>query len=105
MTIRTALVGCTLAFATLAGNAAFAGDPYGGFGPSVANTPEVNTDAATAPAPDIDQSLPWLQPAMPNQQSYSGQTQQENYGGGGLEWYEQRVLQDDGSDIDDASGH
>jgi hypothetical protein len=95
MTIRIALVGCVLAFATLAGTAAHAGDPYGGFGPSATETPKVNADAAGAVAPDIDQTLPWLQPQMQNQQ--------ESYSGG--EWYEQRAVQDDGSDIDDASGH
>jgi hypothetical protein len=95
MTIRTALAGCLLAIATLAGGtAAFAQDPYGGFGPSAGTTPEVNADAPAAAAPDVDQTLPWLQP--------QGQSQQESYSG---EWYEQRAVQDDGSDIDDASGH
>ena len=83
-----------LALATLAGGtAAFAGDPYGGFGPSV-TAPEVNADAADAGAPNTDQTLPWLQP--------QGQSQQESNSG---EWYEQRAAQDGGSDIDDASGH
>jgi hypothetical protein len=97
MTIRTALVGCTLAFATLAaGTAAHAGDPYGGFGPSVPDTPAGNADAANAAAPGIDLTLPWLQP--------QSQNQQESYSGGG-EWYQNRAVQDDGSDVDDASGH
>ena len=97
MTIRTALVGCTLAFASLAaGTAAYAGDPYGGFGPSVPDAPTVNVDAANTGAPGIDRTLPWLQP--------QSQNQQESYSGGG-EWYEQRAVQDDGSDVDDASGH
>ena len=95
MTIRTALAGCVLAFATLAGGtAALAGDPYGGFGPSVTATPEANAGAADAGAPNVDQTLPWLQP--------QSQSQQENDSG---EWYQQRAAQDDGSDIDDASGH
>jgi hypothetical protein len=96
MTIRTALVACAVALATLAApSAANAGDPYGGFGPSEAPAQNVGAESGTAaPAPDDATTLPWLR-----QQS---QTQPDNYGG---EWYERRAVQDDGSDVDDASGH
>ncbi len=96
MTIRTALVACAVALATLAAPAAAnAGDPYGGFGPSETPAQNVGAESGTAaPAPDDATTLPWLR-----QQS---QTQPDNYGG---EWYERRAVQDDGSDVDDASGH
>ncbi len=74
---------------------ASAGDPYGGFGPSErAATQEIGSDPDNAaPAPDDDQTLPWLQ-----QQS---QNQQDSYSGA---WDQQGAV-DDGSDMDDASGH
>lgn len=96
MTIRTALVACAVALATLAAaTAAYAGDPYGGFGPSE-SAPKVpdSGSAQGGGTADVYQTLPWLQ--------QPSQSQPENYGG---EWYQQRAVQDDGSAIDDASGH
>jgi len=95
MTIRTALVTCAVALATLVATAAaYAGDPYGGFGPSQAHTPEVGADPdQAAPAPDDSASLPWLQQQSQNQPDISGGA-----------WDHQGSVDDD-SDIDDASGH
>ena len=96
MPIRTALAAYVLVLGTLATvTSASAGDPYGGFGP--------NSDTATqaigsepdnsAPAPDDQQTLPWLQ-----QQS---QDQQDSYGNAG----EQQGSADNGYDMDDEGGH
>jgi hypothetical protein len=95
MTIRTALAGCALAFATLAaGTAAYAGDPYGGFGPSETGTQEIGSDPDQGgPTPDAYQTLPWLQ-----QQS---QSQQDSHGG---EWDQQGAASDE-YDMDDEGGH
>ncbi len=93
MPIRTALVACVLALGGLPTIAAYAGDPYGGFGPSDSASQEVGSNQINAaPAPDDSQPLPWLQ-----QQS---QIQPDNSGA----WDQQGPV-DDGSDIDDASGH
>ncbi len=97
MTIRTALVACAVAFATLAATAAaYAGDPYGGFGPSPSEpaTQDAGADPdQAAPAPDDSASPPWLQQQSQNQPDISGGA-----------WDLQGSV-DDGSDIDDASGH
>ncbi|MGA7456730.1 MAG: hypothetical protein WBW51_05310 [Methyloceanibacter sp.] len=94
MPIRIALVVCVLVFGSVATvTAVSAGDPYGGFGPSGTDTPEVNTDPANAVAPDDQQTLPWLQ-----QQS---QNQQNNYG---AEW-EQQSAPSGEYDMDDEGGH
>jgi len=96
MPIRTALVACAIAFATLATvTAVFAGDTYGGFGPSDATeTQEIgsNPDNGAAP-PDSDQTLPWLQ--------QQGQHQQDTYGSEGT----QQGSADQGYDTDDEGGH
>lgn len=97
MTIRTALVACAVALAILAATpAAYAGDPYGGFGPSPSEpaTQDAGADSdQVAPAPDDSASLPWLQQQSQNQPDISGGA-----------WDHQGTV-DDGSDIDDASGH
>jgi hypothetical protein len=80
MTIRMVLMGCALSFATLAsGTAAFAGDPYGGFGPGPSDPggQETVTDPSPDPAigvPTLDQTLPWLQPQSQNQPESNGGT-------------------------------
>jgi hypothetical protein len=95
MAIRTALVACALAFGTLAAvTTAYAGDPYGGFGPSETGTQEVGSDLEKgAPTPEAYQALPWLQ-----QQS---QSQPESYDS---EWDQQGVAGDE-YDMDDEGGH
>jgi hypothetical protein len=95
MTIRAALVGCALAFATLAaGTAANAGDPYGGFGPSETGAQEAGSDPDKGVStPDDDQTLPWLQPQNPNPA--------QNDGGG---WDQQRAAGGE-YDMDDEGGH
>lgn len=94
MPVRAALVGCVLLLGTLATmTAANAGDGYGGFGPSDSGSQEIGSNPINAePAGDESQPLPWLQ-----QQS---QSQPDNYGA----WDQQGAV-DDGSDVDDASGH
>jgi hypothetical protein len=94
MPIRTALTVCALMLGTLAAiTGASAGDPYGGFGPSDAGTQPTSPDPVTeGSTPAADQTLPWLQ-----QQS---QNQPDTYGDG-----LQQGAVDDGSDVDDASGH
>jgi hypothetical protein len=76
MTIRTAFVACALALAILAaGTAAYAADPYGGFGPSPSESapPETNADPANAgPPPGAYRALPWLQQQSQNQPEGSG---------------------------------
>jgi hypothetical protein len=92
MPIRTALGVCALVLG-LSATTARAGDNYGGFGPDDTNTQETGSDAdAGGSTPSADQTLPWLQ-----QQS---QNQPDAYGDG-----LQQGAVDDGSDVDDASGH
>ena len=96
MPIRTALAACVLVLGTLATvTSASAGDPYGGFGPSSDTaTQEIGSDPDNVtPAPDDQQTLPWLQ-----QQS---QDQQDSYGNAG----EQQGSADNGYDMDDEGGH
>jgi hypothetical protein len=96
MTLRTALVGCALAFATLAAGTAYGADPYGGFRPSSSEpaTQETGADPGQAEsAPDASQALPWLQ-----QQS---QNQPESYGGAG----DQHGPVSGEYDMDDEGGH
>jgi hypothetical protein len=64
------LIGCALAFATLTAGAAYAGDPYGDFGPrsSEPATQEAGADPGQAEsAPDAYQALPRLQQQSENQ--------------------------------------
>ncbi len=94
MPIRIALVVCVLVFgSSAAGTAAHAGDPYGGFGSSVTDTSKVNADTGDAPAPDIDQTLPWLQPPSQNSQDNSGAAR------------DQQGAASDAYDMDDEGGH
>ena len=88
--------GCALAFATLTAGAAYAGDPYGGFGPSSSEpaTQETGADPGQAEsAPDAYQALPWLQ-----QQS---QNQPESYGSA---WDQHGPVSGE-YDMDDEGGH
>lgn len=95
MTLRTVL-GCALAFATLAAGTAYGADPYGGFGPSSSGpaTQETGADPGQAEsAPDAYQALPWLQ-----QQS---QNQSESYGSA----RDQHGPVSGEYDMDDEGGH
>jgi hypothetical protein len=94
MPIRPALVACVLVLGTLTTmTAAYAGDAYGGFGPRTGGSQDVGSNQINAsPVQEDSQPLPWLQ-----QQS---QIQPANSGA----WDQQGPV-DDGSDIDDASGH
>jgi hypothetical protein len=68
MAIRIALLSCVLA---LAGSVpAYAGDSYGGFGPSQDSSSQaISSDPALEAAPSgIDPTLPWLQPHYQAQQ-------------------------------------
>lgn len=93
MTLRTALVVCVLGtFAAV--TTAYAGDGYGGFGPSETSTPETNADPGQAEsAPHAYQALPWLQ-----QQS---QNQPESYGSA----RDQHGPVSGEYDMDDEGGH
>jgi hypothetical protein len=94
MPIRSALVACVLVLGTLTKvTAAFANDAYGGFSPSGSGSQEVGSNQINAaPVQEDSQPMPWLQ-----QQS---QIQPGNSGA-----WDQQGSVDDGSDIDDASGH
>jgi hypothetical protein len=75
--------------------AAYAGDPYGGFGPSDGASQEVGSNPVNAvPAQEDVQPLPWLQQQSQNQPDNSGAWDQQGAG-----------AVDDGSNADDASGH
>jgi hypothetical protein len=97
MAIQQTLVGCAMALAIVAiGTAAYAADPYGGFGPSPSEsaTPEAgsNPDQAGG-APDAYQTLPWLQQQSQNQpESSSGAWDQQGSASGEY-------------DMDDEGGH
>lgn len=95
MTIRTALVVCALAFTTLsAGTAAYAGDPYGGFGPSEPSTQETDSNPDQGGSTQGDyQVLPWLQQQSQNQQDSSGGA-----------WDQQGAASPE-YDMDDEGGH
>jgi hypothetical protein len=94
MPIRIALVVCVLVFGSFAaGTAAHAGDSYGGFGPSVTDTSKVNADTADAPAPDVDQTLPWLQQPSQSPQDNSGAA------------WDQQGAASNADDMDDEGGH
>ena len=95
MPIRIALFVCALVFGSLSAvTAVYAGDTYGGFGPSAATeTQETgsNSDDGAAP-PAVDQTLPWLQPQSQQQGTYGSEgTQQGSV--------------DRGYDMDDEGGH
>jgi hypothetical protein len=96
MPIRTALMACVLLLGTLAAvTSASAGDPYGGFGPSIDTaTQELGSDPGNdSPPTNDDQTLPWIQ-----QQS---QDQQDSYDNAGA----QQGSADNGYDMDDEGGH
>jgi len=96
MPIRTALMACVLALGGLpAITAAYAGDPYGGFGPSGGASQEAGSNRIdAAPAPEDSQPLPWLQQQSQIQPDNNGALDQQGAG-----------AVDDGYNIDDASGH
>jgi hypothetical protein len=92
MAIRIALLSCVLA---LAGSvSAYAGDSYGGFGPSQESSNQaISSDPALESAPSgIDQTLPWLQP------HYQAQPQ-DLYGNA------EQPVSSDTYDMDDEGGH
>jgi hypothetical protein len=85
MTLRTALIGCALAFATLAAGTAYGADPYadpyGGFGPSSSEpaTQETGADPGqTESAPDAYQALPWRQQQSQNQPESFGSARDQH---------------------------
>jgi hypothetical protein len=75
--------------------AAYAGDPYGGFGPSDGASQEVGSNPRQCRAgAGRRPALPWLQQQSQNQPDNSGAWDQQGAG-----------AVDDGSNADDASGH
>jgi hypothetical protein len=94
MPARSALMACVLVLGGLSTiSAAYAGDGYGGFGPSDSGSQEAGSNPVNAaPAQEDVQPLPWLQQQSQNQPDNSSAWDQQ----GGV---------DDGSDVDDASGH